>query len=146
MGNATSLCATCGVEFVPTARRRGRPDSRFCTATCRALGERTRGTQVLPGPPTVETASAGEAVETVKVVKSLEAVEPLESVASAERVEAVGADAGCPTPLPPLGTEHSCPHCGHEFTIVNFVQPSLDSTGGMDAADDGDVRNRYSTG
>lgn len=146
MGNATSLCATCGVEFVPTARRRGRPDARFCTATCRALGERTRGTRMVPGPSTAETAGAGEAVETIESVTSFEAVETLKSVAPTERVEqleraeAVGADAGFPTPLPPLGTEHSCPHCGHEFTIVNFVQPSLDWTG------EADVRNRYSAG
>ncbi|GAA3871504.1 hypothetical protein GCM10023084_25640 [Streptomyces lacrimifluminis] len=146
MGNATSLCATCGVEFVTTARRRGRPDARFCTAACRALGERTRGTHMVPGPPAVVTTRANEAVETIESVTSLDAVETLRSVAPTERVEAlgkveaVGAGAVCPTPLPPLGTEHSCPHCGHEFTIVNFVQPSLDRTG------DADVRNRYSTG
>ncbi|MFG1664163.1 hypothetical protein [Streptomyces sp. Y7] len=110
MGNATSLCATCGVEFVPTARRRGRPDSRFCTATCRALWERADKTR------TVSETSTDDG------------------------------DTGRPTPLPPLGTEASCPHCGHHLTIVNFVLPSLDSAADTDAADDGDVRNRYSAG
>ncbi|MFG2732976.1 hypothetical protein [Streptomyces canus] len=120
MGNATRLCAACGVEFIPAARRRGRTDPPFCTAGCRAVWERTRGTPSVPGPPSVET------------VPPLEAVEVVESVASA--------------PLPPLGTEHSCPHCGHDFTVVNFVLPSLDSTGDTDAGDHQDVRNRYSTG
>ncbi|WP_345016560.1 hypothetical protein [Streptomyces shaanxiensis] len=128
MSNATSLCATCGIELVPTPRRRDRPDSRFCTATCRALWERTHGTRIAPGPPTAEPAGTGEAVEAVKVLG------------------AAGADAGHSVPLPPLGTEHSCPHCGHQLTIVNFVLPSLDSAGAVDATDEGDVGSRYSAG
>ncbi|MFD0433137.1 hypothetical protein ACWEGX_41120 [Streptomyces chartreusis] len=119
MGNTTSLCATCGVEFVPTARRRGRPDSRFCTAACRTLWERAHSTHTASRPSTAQSAPA----------------EPVESAES---------DAGLPTPLPPLGTEAACPHCGHQLTIVNFVLPSLDSAGDVDAPD-GDVRNR-STG
>ncbi|MEV8433228.1 hypothetical protein [Streptomyces chartreusis] len=125
MGNTTSLCATCGVEFVPTARRRGRPDSRFCTAACRTLWERAHSARTASRPSTAESAPA----------------EPLETV------ETVEGDAGLPTPLPPLGTEAACPHCGHQLTIVNFVLPSLDSAGDMEAPDDdGDVRNHYSTG
>ncbi|MFF3750429.1 hypothetical protein ACFYYH_08210 [Streptomyces sp. NPDC002018] len=155
MGNTTSLCATCGAEFVPTTRRRGRPDARFCTAACRALRERTHSTRIVPGPPTAEPAGAAEAVESVEAVESLEAVgsvekaEPVEWAGPVEMIEAAGAagtDAARPTPLPPLGTEHSCPHCGHQFMIVNFVLPSLDSAGDVHAAVDGDVRNRYSAG
>ena len=40
----------------------------------------------------------------------------------------------------------TCPHCGHQLTIVNFVLPGLDSTGAVDAADEGDVGSRYSAG
>jgi hypothetical protein len=71
-------------------------------------------------------------METVPPLEALEVVGSLEPVASA--------------PLPPLGTEHSCPHCGHEFTVVSFVLPGLDSTGYTDAGDREDVRDRYSTG
>ncbi|GAA2460798.1 hypothetical protein [Streptomyces glaucus] len=137
MGNATSPCAMCGVEFVPEARRRGRPDSRFCTAACRALWERTHGTRIVPGPSTAKPAG------TAGTTGPVETTEPVET---AGPVGTAGADAGRPAPLPPLGTEHSCPHCGHQLTIVNFVLPSLDSAGDVDAADDGDVRGRCSTG
>ncbi|GAA4823288.1 hypothetical protein [Streptomyces ziwulingensis] len=114
MAHATSPCATCGDEFVPAARRRGRPDSRFCTAACRALWERTHGSRI---------SSAG----------------PAEPVA-ADTVTVAA------TPLPPLGTEHSCPHCGHQLTIVNFVLPALDATGDLDTAGDEEVPSRYITG
>ncbi|MFF4048494.1 hypothetical protein ACFYZ5_17700 [Streptomyces chartreusis] len=128
MGNTTSLCATCGVEFAPTARRRGRPDSRFCTAACRTLWERAHSTRTASRPSTAESAPA----------------EPVETV---ETVETVESDAPLPTPLPPLGTEAACPHCGHQLTIVNFVLPSLDSAADVEAPDDdGGVRNHYSTG
>ncbi|MFJ6393802.1 hypothetical protein ACIQJT_40195 [Streptomyces sp. NPDC091972] len=126
MGNAPRLCAACGVEFVPAARRRGCNGPPFCTAACRAVWERTHRTQSVPGPPPVET---------VPLLEAVEAVQSPDSAAAAPL-----------PPLPPLGTQHSCPQCGHEFTVVNFVLPGLDSTGDTNADDSEDVRDRYSTG
>ncbi|GAA3545865.1 hypothetical protein GCM10022295_29650 [Streptomyces osmaniensis] len=89
------------------------------------MWERAHSARTASQPSTVEPASA-EPVETFETVEG---------------------DAGFPTPLPPLGTEAACPHCGHQLTIVNFVLPSLDSAADVDAPDaDGDVRNHYSTG
>ncbi|MEO3972432.1 hypothetical protein [Streptomyces sp. CAU 1734] len=142
MGNATSLCVTCGAEFVPATPRRGHPDTRFCTAACRALRERTHGPRIIPGPASAGAACAAEMVEpdeavdppagSLEVVGSVKMAEPVELVRPVEVIGAdgtAGADAGRPAPLPPLGTEHCCPHCGHQFAIVNFVMKSLDSAG-----------------
>ncbi|MFE4670268.1 hypothetical protein ACFRI7_34905 [Streptomyces sp. NPDC056716] len=146
MRTAPGLCATCGVEFVPSPRRRGRPDSRFCTATCRALWERAHGARGGAGAGGDGSdgggtggngggGGAGKAEVGDGAGAGAGARAGIGIGAGIGSGTAIGAGAGAgagadaATPLPPLGTEHSCPHCGHQLTIVNFVLPSLDSTG-----------------
>lgn len=38
------------------------------------------------------------------------------------------------TPLPPLGTGHSCPHCGHRLTVINFLLDDDESAADVDPA------------
>ncbi|MFE2042885.1 hypothetical protein ACFXAZ_18570 [Streptomyces sp. NPDC059477] len=138
MPTAPGLCATCGVEFVPSPRRRGRPDSRFCTATCRTLWERAHGARGgseaagdgSDGAGTGGTGDGGGAGEARAGARAEAGSRAgIEIGAGFGSGSGIGSGADCATPLPPLGTEHSCPHCGHQLTIVNFVLPSLDSTG-----------------